>query len=134
MLKFEMPEGLVVSIVDDDPSVCEGLQDLLNSMGVAAETFSRADDFLQSGRLDSTSCLIADVQMPGMTGLELYDHLIKSGRTVPTILITAFPKDADRAQAKRTGVCCYLAKPFSETDLLSCIQSTVASPGPCGSA
>jgi FixJ family two-component response regulator len=101
---------------------------------LAAETFSRADDFLQSDRLDSTSCLIADVQMPGMTGLELYDHLIQSGRTVPTILITAFPKDTDRAQALRTGVYCYLAKPFSETDLLSCIQSTVTSPGPCGCA
>jgi FixJ family two-component response regulator len=134
MSKLEIPKGLVVSIVDDDPSVCEGLQDLLNSMGLAAETFSRADDFLKSGRLDSTSCLIADVQMPGMTGLELYNHLIKSGRTVPTILITAFPKDTDRAQAMRTGVSCYLAKPFSETDLLSCIRSTVASPGPGGLA
>jgi FixJ family two-component response regulator len=129
MLNLNMPKGLVVSIVDDDPSVCEGLQDLLHSMGVVAETFNRADEFLQSNRLDSTLCLIADVQMPGMSGLELHDHLIRSGRAVPTILITAFPKDADRALAMRTGVCCYLSKPFSETDLLSCIRSTIASPG-----
>ena len=65
----------------------------------------------------------------GLVMLELHDHLIRSGRAVPTILITAFPKDADRALAMRTGVCCYLSKPFSETDLLSCIRSTIASPG-----
>jgi FixJ family two-component response regulator len=128
MSKLNIPKGLVVSIVDDDPSVCEGLQDLLNSMGLVAETFRGADEFLKSDRLETTSCLIADVQMPGMTGLELHDHLIKSGRSVATILITAFPKDADKALAMRTGVYCYLPKPFSETDLLSCIRSTFASP------
>lgn len=127
MLNSALTQGLVVSIVDDDPSVCEGLQDLLNSLGVMAETFQGADAFLQSDRLDQTACLIADVQMPGMTELELYDHLVKSGRKVPTILITAFPKDADRAYAMQSGVQCYLLKPFSEQDLLACVERTLVS-------
>jgi FixJ family two-component response regulator len=128
MSKSDMPKGLVVSIVDDDASVCEGLQDLLNSMGLRAATFRSAEAFLKSDRLDATSCLIADVQMPGMSGIELYDHLVRSGRPVPTILITAFPRDADRTQVKRAGVCCYLSKPFSETDLLACIRLTLGAP------
>jgi FixJ family two-component response regulator len=119
----------VVSIVDDDLSVCEGLMDLLGSMGFAAEAFQRPDEFLKSKRVDETDCLIADVQMPGMTGIELHDRLMRSGKTIPTILITAFPKDADRAYALRTGVKCYLSKPFNEVDLLACIKSGIE---PCG--
>jgi FixJ family two-component response regulator len=118
-------EKPVISIVDDDPSVREGTMDLLNSMGFIAETFQRADEFLESDRRRNTSCLIADVQLPGMTGLELYDHLVGAGQVVPTILITAFPDDKDRARALRAGVSCYLAKPFSETELLACIQSAL---------
>jgi FixJ family two-component response regulator len=125
-----MPDELVVSIVDDDPSVSEGLMDLLNSMGFVAETFPGADEFLQSSRVNTTSCLIADVQMPGMTGIELHDTLIKSGKTVPTILITAFPKEADRLRVARTGVRCYLSKPFSEQELLSCIRSALGPSAP----
>jgi len=120
-----MPNRLVVSIVDDDPSVCEGLADLLNAMGFAAQAFQRADAFLKSDRLDSTRCLIADVQMPGMTGFELRDHLIRAGKPIPTILITAFPKDVDRARAHSAGMCCYLSKPFGEADLLACIESAL---------
>ena len=120
-----MPKKPVISIVDDDPSVREGTMDLLKSMGFIAETFQRADDFLQSDRHTSTSCLIADVQLPGMTGLELYDHLVGSGKFVPTILITAFPDDKDRARALRSGVSSYLAKPFNENELLVCIMSAL---------
>jgi FixJ family two-component response regulator len=120
-----VPDKPVISIVDDDPSVREGTMDLLNSMGFITETFRRADEFLESNRLHSTSCLIADMQLPGMTGLELYDHLVGSGHVVPTILITAFPDDKDRARALRAGVSCYLAKPFGETELLACIQSAL---------
>jgi CheY-like chemotaxis protein len=68
--------------------------------------------------------------MPGMTGFELHDHLTGSGKTIPTILITAFPKDVDRVRAMRTGVDCYLSKPFSEMDLISCIRSALAPPSP----
>src|SRR3984885_10550052 len=106
----------VISIVDDDPSVREGLVDLLRSMDFDVEAFERAADFMNSSRLRSTSCLIADVQMPKMTGLELCDHLIALGSIIPTILITAFPNARDRAYARRVGVTCYLTKPFTEAE------------------
>jgi FixJ family two-component response regulator len=125
MLEVDVPMPLLVSIVDDDSSVCEGLSDLLHSMGFAAETFQSADDFLKSDQIDSASVLISDMQMPGMTGLELHEHLAKSGKNIPTILITAFPKDGDRSIALRTGVSCYLKKPFSEEVLLTSIRSAL---------
>src|ERR1700722_9680096 len=117
-LEAGMPQGPVISIVDDDPAVREGTMDLLNSMGYVAETFERADEFLKSDRLHSTSCLIADVQMPGMTGLELHSRLIATGNIIPTILITAFPSNGDRERALRAGVICYLAKPYNDKDLV----------------
>ena len=80
----------MISIVDDDQSFREGTRDLIEAMGFVAETFRRAEDFLKADAIDSTSCLIADVQMPGMTGLELHDRLVGSGKVIPTILITAF--------------------------------------------
>jgi FixJ family two-component response regulator len=125
MSEAGVPKKPVISIVDDDPSVREGTLDLLNSMGFVAEAFQRADDFLQSDRLHGTSCLIADVQLPGMTGLELYDHLVGAGKVVPTILITAFPDDEDRARALWAGVSSYLPKPFNDTELLACIMSAL---------
>src|SRR6266850_2700945 len=90
----------VISIIDDDPSVRECTMDLLHSMGFTAETFERANDFLNSERLHDTSCLIVDVQMPGMTGLELHDRLVGSGNVIPTILITAFPNLRDKARSE----------------------------------
>src|SRR5882672_9868874 len=119
----------LISIVDDDPSVREGTMDLLNSMGFAAEAFERASDFLNSDRLESTSCLIADVQMPGMTGVELHSRLIGSGKFIPTILITAFPNDRDRGRALQNGVRSYLTKPFSDNELLACIREALKSDG-----
>jgi FixJ family two-component response regulator len=118
-----MPMNRVISIIDDDPSIREGTMDLLNSMGYVAVAFERADEFLQFERLFMSSCVIADMQLPGMSGLELYHHLVESGRTVPIILITAVPDDKDRARALRAGVTCYLSKPFNENDLLACIRS-----------
>src|ERR1700676_5306713 len=120
-----MPIKPVISIVDDDASVREGMMDLLTSKGYIAETFSRAEDFLKSKRLQSTYCLITDVQMLGMNGLELYKQLVSSGSIIPTILITAFPNDSDRTHALRDGVLCYLAKPFTKTELLSSIRSAI---------
>ena len=120
-----MQKKPVISIVDDDESVREGMTDLVKSMGFIAEAFQRAEDFLKSSRLHSTSCLIADVQMPEMSGLELYEGLVKSGNRIPTILITAFPSDRDRALALRSGVACYLVKPFNDDDLLACIRSAL---------
>jgi FixJ family two-component response regulator len=118
-------ETPVISIVDDDESVREGLTDLVRSMGFIAEAFQRAEEFLKSPRLRRTSCLIADVQMPGMTGIELYDVLINADNMIPTILITAFPNDRDRTLALHSGVTCYLVKPFNDDDLHECIRSAL---------
>lgn len=85
--------------------------------------FERAEDLLNSKRRRSVSCLIADVQMPGMTGLELHDRLVTLGKPIPTILITAFHNESVRQRALQAGVVGYLTKPFSEEDLLACIRS-----------
>jgi FixJ family two-component response regulator len=115
----------VISVIDDDPSVREGTTDLLNSAGFAAESFKDADAFLNSGRIDTTSCVIADMRMPGITGIELHDQLQRAGRQIPTILITAFPRERDRTRAFQAGVWDYLSKPFGQNDLLSSIRSAL---------
>jgi FixJ family two-component response regulator len=117
----------MISIVDDDRAVREGLTDLVKSMGFGAESYSSASGFLSSSGRRITSCLIADVKMPKMSGLELHDRLVTSGDMIPTILITAFPNDRDREWAARSGVVCYLAKPFNDDDLSACIRSALES-------
>jgi FixJ family two-component response regulator len=87
--------------------------------------FDCAEDLLNSRHRRSVSCVIADVHMPGMTGLELHARLVASGEPIPTILITAFPDEKSREHALQTGVIGYLTKPFSEHDLLACIRSTL---------
>ncbi len=116
----------VISVIDDDPSVRDGLLDLLTAMGFTAASFESAVDFIDSGRLPDTDCLIADMQLSGMSGLELYQNLKVFGILLPTILITAFPDEQDRARALGAGISCYLTKPFSESDLVACIRSALA--------
>jgi FixJ family two-component response regulator len=87
------------AIVDDDPSVREALLDLMGSLGFAAEGFANAQAFRESGAAQTASCLIADVQMPGMSGLQLHNELQSAGNAIPTILITAYPDEAIRARA-----------------------------------
>ena len=111
-----------IAVVEDDDSVREATIGLLRSNGFIAKGFSSAAEFLKSNRIRNTSCLIADVQMPGMSGLALYGSLAASGHPIPTILITAYPDDAIRARALGAGVTGYLVKPFSEKDLLDCID------------
>ena len=120
-----MPHKVLIAVVDDDESVREALTGLLKSLGYRAVSFRSAKDFLQSRRRDGTACLIADVQMPGMTGPELHDRLVASGKPIPTILITAYPDEIVRARALQAGVQGYLAKPFSDGDLLTCLQSAL---------
>lgn len=115
----------LISVVDDDEAMREALRLLMKSLGYTAEAFASAEDFLSSRQIPGTSCLIADVQMPGMTGLELYHHLVAAGKTIPTILITAYPDDSMRERALGDGVVCYLSKPFDENDLLACIRSSI---------
>ena len=116
----------LISIVDDDQSMRDALKALIRSLGYTAKAFASAAEFLRSRRVPRTACLIADVMMPGMTGLELYRHLAASGKTIPTILITAHPDDGVRERALADGVIGYLSKPFSEHDLLACIRSSLA--------
>jgi FixJ family two-component response regulator len=117
-----------ISIVDDDLSVRGATVNLVRAMGLAAEMFPCAEDFLGSDAISRTSCLIADMRMPGMSGLELHNRLVASGTPVPTILVTAFPDERDQARAKESGITFYLAKPFNETELLACIHSILEIP------
>ena len=112
----------MIAIVDDDVSVREALAGLVRSLGHGAVAFGRAEDLLASDRR-GVACVIADVQMPGMTGPELHGRLVASGEPLPTILITAYPDEAARERALRAGVVCYLAKPFGEDELLACLHS-----------
>jgi FixJ family two-component response regulator len=115
----------LISIVDDDESVREAVKGLVNALGFRAEAFASAEDFLKSERVQGTSCLITDLQMPGMTGLQLHMRLVESGRAIPTIVITAYPDDRSRARAADAGIACHLTKPFSEDALLGCIRSAL---------
>ena len=115
----------MIAVVDDDQSVREALTGLMKSLGYRAAAFRSAEDFLNSKRRRGAACLIADVQMPGMTGFELHNRLVASGQPTPTILITAFPDEGARQRALQAGVIGYLAKPFSEDDLLACIRSSL---------
>ncbi|HYZ63313.1 MAG TPA: response regulator, partial [Acetobacteraceae bacterium] len=112
----------LIAIVDDDASMLEAIKALIRSLGFAAEAFSGGSAFLSSPYLSQTCCLIADVNMPGMSGLELHRNLVTSGRPIPTVLITAYPNDQVRARALSAGVIGYLSKPFGEDELLSCIR------------
>jgi FixJ family two-component response regulator len=118
-----LPRTAVIAIVDDDQSVREALTSLIRSLGYVAMAFECAEDLLKSRRRRSMSCVIADVQMPRMTGFELHNRLVASGQPIPTILITAFPDERARERALQAGVICYLSKPFSEDELLACIHS-----------
>jgi FixJ family two-component response regulator len=129
ILERSVAKKSLISIVDDDSSAREGTMDLVQAIGFATETFPGADDFLNSDHVNSTSCLIADVRMPGMTGLELHDRLVEAGKSIPTILLTAYPNGRDRERALRAGVICYLAKPYNQDDLLECIRSALESRG-----
>src|ERR1700728_4426719 len=116
----------VIAIVDDDSAVREGVTDLLNSMGFDTVTFESAEGYLSSDLLRRTACLITDGRMSGMTGFELHECLVASGERIPSILITAFPEETDRARALRDGMFCYLPKPFNANDLLACLRSAIA--------
>jgi FixJ family two-component response regulator len=124
-----VPKRPLVAIVDDDESIRETTKDLLESAGLAAATFANATLLLNSRRLNSVSCLVTDVRMPQMSGLELHQHLVASNHAIPTILITAYPDDRVRAQALKAKVVCCLAKPFAAEELLACIRRAMTSRG-----
>jgi FixJ family two-component response regulator len=116
----------LVAIVDDDQSLRDATSNLLQAAGFATATFGDAASFLGSARGRGAACLVADMRMPGMSGLELYESLVAAGSPVPTILITAYPQDAMRARARARGIACCLAKPFLPEELLECIREALA--------
>ena len=120
-----MPKASLISIVEDDQFFRESMKRLMRSLGYDVEAFPSAADFLASPRLIETTCLIADVHMPAMTGVELYRHLIDIGYAIPTILVTAYPDDVDRARALNDGVVCYLRKPVDENQLIGCLRAAL---------
>jgi FixJ family two-component response regulator len=115
----------LVAIVDDDASVRATTDSLVRSLGYVVDTFASAEEFLRSNRLDDLSCVIADVQMPGMSGVELQAHLLAKGNHVPFIFFTAFPDARVRAQALGAGAVCYLTKPFDGDSLSQCLQAAL---------
>ena len=125
-----MPNNPTIAIVDDDASVRDTTKDLLDSAGLSCATFDSAQSFLQSKGTCAIRCLVADMRMPGMTGLELYSHLVSSGTPIPTILMTAYPDEQTCVRALKEGVTCFLAKPFRPEDLLACIETAVRGSGP----
>jgi FixJ family two-component response regulator len=116
----------LISVIDDDDSVRESLQGLIRSVGFAVEVFASAEEFLQSDHLHQTHCLILDVRMPGMNGLELQRELTDTHCEIPVIFITAHGNESARTQALKNGAVDYLCKPFSEDALLNAIRSTLS--------
>jgi FixJ family two-component response regulator len=122
-------EQCLIAVVDDDEDVREATRGLMRSLGFAVEAFPSCEDFLRSVNLDRTACLVADINMPGMTGLELHQKVSALTKSIPTILITAHPSDNSRKRALEAGVVRYLTKPVSEEELLSSINLALARSG-----
>src|SRR5437016_1940812 len=112
-----VPQKPLIACVDDDVSAREALEGFLKAFGFSPDVFSSAEEFLQSDRLDEASCLITDVHLRGMSGLQLQSRLAESGSRIPVIVITAFPDDGVRERALRAGAVGFLKKPFNTGDL-----------------
>ena len=120
-----MESGALIAVVDDDPSVRDSLLLLLRNRGFAAHAFASAKEFLASNDLDQTRCLILDIAMPGMTGIELQQELVRRGSEIPVVFITASRDDSVRPKVLKRGAVDCLFKPFSETALLSAVNTAV---------
>ncbi len=120
-----MPQKPLIACVDDDVSAREALEGLLKAFGFIPGVFSSAEELLQFDRLDEASCLITDVHLGGMSGLQLQRLLTASGHRIPVIVITAFPDDRVRERALSAGAICFLTKPFNTGDLLTGIRSAL---------
>src|SRR6202049_1039708 len=114
-----------ISVIDDDASVRAATDNLLSSHGYMVHTFASAEEFLQSARLDDSSCVIADVQMPAMSGLDLLILLRTQGYRAPFIFITAFPDESVRARALKAGAIGFLGEPFAGPTLIKCLDNAL---------
>jgi FixJ family two-component response regulator len=115
----------VIAVVDDDTAVRTGIDSLIRSLGWRACLFASAMAFLDSDCLHQVDCLITDVQMPGMSGLQLHEQLTAKGMAIPTLFITAFPEDSIRRRAMTGSAVGFLAKPFSAQALIDCLESAL---------
>jgi FixJ family two-component response regulator len=117
-----LPKAPVISIVDDDESVREATEFLVRSLGYSAATYASAEEYLQSGRVDNSSCLITDLRMPGMSGADLQDALIADGHQTPVIFISASLDEQVRSRVLDAGAYGFLHKPFKEQSLIDCLH------------
>jgi FixJ family two-component response regulator len=129
-LEPAMDKSTLVSIVEDDQFFRESMRKLMTVLGYTVESFPSAADFLASPLLGKTACLVADVHMPGMTGVELHRQLVDAGYAIPTILVTAYPNEIVRNRALKDGVVCYLCKPVDDDQLDRCLRSALNSGKP----
>jgi FixJ family two-component response regulator len=123
--KADLSQAPMISIIDDDPSVREATDGLVRSLGYRAATFASADDYLQSDRVSDTSCVIADIQMPGLSGVELQSLLVARGNRTPMIFVTAFPEERIRKKVLEAGAIGFLSKPFDEERLIEHLQTAL---------
>jgi FixJ family two-component response regulator len=115
----------LISIIDDDEAVRAATENLVRSLGFGASTFASAEEFLQSASVGETSCLITDVNMPGMTGVELQSYLLSQGRDLPIIFITAFPEERVMRRVNEAGAVGFLSKPFDGGAMVQCIDKAL---------
>jgi FixJ family two-component response regulator len=123
----EKSESPLVAVVDDEESVREAVKRLLRAADVTVESFASAEEFLNSGQLNRTGCLVADIRMPGLSGLDLLAELNKQHLPIPTILITAHGDESLRLQAMRAGAVKFLSKPVDSAILLASVQAALES-------
>jgi FixJ family two-component response regulator len=115
----------LISVIDDDASIRVAADSLLRARGYTVSTFASAAEFLRSQQIDETSCVITDVRMPDMSGVELQSVLRKQGRGTPFIFITAFPEESARLRALHDGAICFLSKPFDAPTLIRCVEAAL---------
>jgi FixJ family two-component response regulator len=120
---------VLIAIVDDDETVRDATEQLVQSLDYNASTFGSADEFLKSEQVHDTSCLITDVQMPGLNGIDLQDRLIARGHRIPIIFMTGYPDDSVRARAMKAGAVCFLNKPLREDHFIGCIEKALKAAG-----
>jgi FixJ family two-component response regulator len=125
-----VPNKPLVAIVDDDESMRRATSNLLESAGFATATFPDAQAFLGSSDRRGVACLVTDMRMPGMTGLELHESLLASGSDIPTVLITAYADETTRVRARKAGVVCFLPKPAPPEELCECVRSALSANRP----
>jgi FixJ family two-component response regulator len=123
--KGTSPQQALVAVVDDDEPVRDAIGSLFRSMGFGIELFASGEEFLASPNLRDFSCLVLDVQMPGMNGLELQRRLVAASQPIPILFITAFSDENTRSRALRAGAVSFLFKPFSDEALLGAVQSAI---------